>query len=88
MSQWQEGDGKEVGGGGTVDAGGVDGGKERERGVGGAGTRLETSKIQIKQTNRWMWHISIQQQQTVGAMLHVQEIVESWKSSRVNRAKD
>lgn len=55
MSQWQEGD-EEVGGGGgrTVNAGGVDGSKEREGGVGGAGTRLETSEIQIKQTNRWM----------------------------------
>lgn len=37
-------------------------------GVGGAGTWLETSKIQIKQTNRWMWRISIHQQQNRGAM--------------------
>lgn len=33
-------------------------------GVGGAGTKVGTSKIQIKQRNRWMWHISIDQQQT------------------------
>lgn len=55
-------------------------------GVGGTGTWLETSKIQIKQTNRWMWDISIHQQQT-GAPCFVSRRV-SWQGSRVNRAED
>lgn len=63
MSRRQKRDGKqaEVGGQEIQEVWmGARGGND---GVGGADTRLETSKIQIKQTNRWMCHISIQRQQ-------------------------
>lgn len=90
MSERRRGDGKEAeeeeremrrrcGWGGERARGG-------DGGVGGAGTWLETSKIQIKQTNRWMWRISIHQQQT-GAPRSVSRRV-SWQGSRVNRAED
>lgn len=55
-------------------------------GCGGVGTQLERGKIQIKQTNRWMWRISIHQQQTV--VLCLMSRRERWGGSRVNRAED
>lgn len=45
----------------------------------GFAARLETSKVQIELTNRWMWRISIHHRQSQAPCVTSRRVFRSWK---------